>query len=187
MSQDQTAAGPVRFPGTRPSSAASQQAATMAGVEINCWHLVGVTNAPRDRVRCRRRPAREVSELRAAIRAARAGEGDGVLYELPRGYGPRGRAVARSLIGVSPVLVLGGLVALVVSASAVGAILVVLGALVGGTTWALATVTDTGVRITADGVLRAEGWGGVEELQLRDYPRVTVRERQDNDGTMWIE
>ena len=159
----------------------------MAAMEINCWHRVGVKNAPRDRVRCRDRSAGEVTELRAAIRAARAGEATGVLYELPRGYTPAMRLVARLLVGVAPVVVIAGLMLAVVAPSSVAALLVIVGALVGGATWAVSAVVDTGVRIDGAGVLRVDGWRGIRELPLRDYPRVTVKVSRDNDIALWID
>ncbi|MDW3219984.1 MAG: hypothetical protein R8F63_15325 [Acidimicrobiales bacterium] len=161
-------------------------------MDINCWHSVGTKNAPRDRVRCRRRPAREATELRAAIRAARAGDdtSDALLYELPRGYGPGARTAARVVVGITPVLVLVGAVAAVVAPSSADLIvfwLVILPGVIGAGTWMLSRTYDTGVRITADGVLCAEGWSGVRELQLRDYPRVTVKERKDTDVAIGVD
>ncbi|GJM37331.1 MAG: hypothetical protein DHS20C19_06980 [Acidimicrobiales bacterium] len=164
----------------------------MAGMDINCWRSVGTKNAPRDQVRCRRRPPREAKELRAAIRAARDGDGagDALLYELPRGYGSGVRAAARIVVGVTPVLVLLGAVAAVVAPSSADLIvfwLVILPGLIGGGTWMFSRTYDTGVGITADGVLRAEGWSGIRELQLRDYARVTVKERKDTDVGIGVE
>lgn len=159
-------------------------------MDINLWRAVGVKNAPRDTVSVRRLPSTRTTELRAALRAAREGDGEGVLFELDRGYGPRARAAARVTVGVAPVLVLVGLVGAVVAPSAAGLfilLLVLLPGLVGGVVWALSRTHDTGVRVTGDGMLRAEGWSGVREFRLSDYPRVTVKERTGSDMDFPIE
>jgi hypothetical protein len=87
--------------------------------------------------------------------------------------------IARLLVGVPTVVLIVALVgavfapALLLAAAAA--------ALVGGVTFALALDADRSVVVRADGVLRTEGWDGVREVQLRNYPRVTVQERKPLD------
>jgi len=148
-------------------------------VRINCWHEVGRKNAPKDSLRC---PGTDAKELRAAIRDARAGGAgppDERLFERDRGFSARARMIARLLVGVPTVVLIVALVgavfapALLLAAAAA--------ALVGGVTFALALDADRSVVVRADGVLRTEGWDGVREVQLRNYPRVTVQERKPLD------
>lgn len=176
---------PVRTPAV---SAASQVCDDVV-VRINCWHEVGRKNAGKDVIRLRRVSAAEQKELRAAIRAARAGDGDGVLFRLERGYSGRGRASARLAVGIGVVvLVLAAVVAFVVpdSAAAIIGFGVVPAAMVAGFTALFSMTYDTGVCVRADGVLRVEGWGGIRELDLRGYSRVTVADDPPND-IGWIE
>lgn len=158
-------------------------------MQINCWHEVGRKNAPKDVVRLRRIPGAQQQDLRAAIRAARKGEGDGVLFELERGYSDRGRAVARLAVGIGVVVVLSTAVAAFVAPDAASSILgfglIPAAMIVVFTAW-FSFTHDTGVRIEADGRFRATGWAGIRELDLRSFARVTVADDRPDDVT-WIE
>lgn len=160
-----------------------------AGVRINCWHEVGRKNAKKDVVRLRQVPAARQKELRAAIAAARSGDAEGVLFELERGYSDRGRALARVAVGLGVVALMGSAVAAFVLPGAAAPIFgfgIVPAAMVIGLTAWFSVTHDTGVRVEGRGVLRAEGWGGITELDLRSYARVTVADDPGND-IMWIE
>lgn len=153
-------------------------------MRINCWHEVGRKNAPKDVVRFRQIPGARQKELRAAIRAARAGGGEGVLFELERGYSDRGRAVARLAVGVGVVVVMVAAVAAFVapdSASAILGFALIPAAMVAVFTAWFSFTHDTGVRIEAGGGLRAEGWGGIRDIDLRSYLRVTVADDASDD------
>ena len=159
-----------------------------APVRINCWLEVGRKNAPKEVVRLRRVPAARLTELRAAIRAARAGEGDGTLFVLERGYSRRGRALARLAVGVGVVVLMGAAVAAFVAPGAAGTIIgfgLIPAAMLAGFTAVFSATHDTGLTVLANGTIRAEGWRGIRQLDLRSYARVTVAdEPYDVD---WIE
>lgn len=160
-----------------------------ARMRINCRHEVGRENAARDVVRLRRVGSAAQKDLRAAIRTARAGGGDGVLYELARGYSDRGRAAARLAVGLGVVAVMFAAIAAFVAPSAANSIIglaLIPGAMLAVFTAWFSYIHDTGVRVDASGVLRVTGWGGVRELDLRSYARVTVADDPSDDVT-WIE
>ncbi|MEZ5247108.1 MAG: hypothetical protein R2707_18620 [Acidimicrobiales bacterium] len=158
-------------------------------MRINCWHEVGRKNAAKDVVRVRNIPSARQKELRTAIRAARDGSGDGELFVLERGYSNRGRAVARLAVGVGVVVAMLAAVAAFLAPDSATDILglgVIPAVMVAGFTAYFSSTYDTGVRISADGVLQTEGWGGIRTIDLRSFARVTVAEDESFDG-MWIE
>lgn len=160
-----------------------------AHMRINCWQGVGRKNAAKDVIRARNIPSARRKELRTAIRAARDGSGEGELFVLERGYSGRGRAVARLAVGLGVVVaMLAAVVAFLApdSANNVLGLGVIPAAMVAGFTALFSYTHDTGVRISADGVLRTEGWGGIRELDLRSFARVTVADEDAFDG-IWIE
>ena len=150
-------------------------------MEINGWIAPG----EKDTVKAPNVSAAEETALRAAIRSARdeGGTGDAVLWERPRAAAGL-RIAARIVLGMGCVVGTGLLLALAVVGSDTRSI--VLGLLCGvvvigggfvGVVWAL----DVGITVHADGTLRRSGWGGVREMDLRSYRRVTVK-RGDESG-----
>lgn len=145
-------------------------------VEINCW----VRQGEKVIVRAPNPQPTQVKELRAALRAVRADTGGdpSVVFELPRPVGPTLRRAARVALGVGSVATTMLLLALVVVGpgmrstvlAIVAGIAVVLGLFV-LVVWRL----DVGVTLHGDGRLRRSGWGGVTEVNVRDYQRVTVK------------
>jgi hypothetical protein len=146
-------------------------------MRINCWHEVGRRNASKDVVRIRRISAETLKELRVAIRSARDGRGDGVLFTLERGYSSRGRACARFAVGVGVVIAMLAGVGAFLAPDASGALLGLFLApavVVVASTAVFSYTYDTGVKIRADGILHSEGWSGIRELDLASFARVTL-------------
>lgn len=160
-----------------------------AHMRIRCWREVGRENAAKDVVRVRNIPSARQKELRTAIRAAHDGTGEGELFVLERGYSDRGRAVARLALGLGVVVAMLAAVAAFLAPDSATIMLglgVIPAAVVAGFTAWFSYTHDTGVRIHSGGVLRTEGWGGIRELDLRSFARVTVAEEDAFDGP-WIE
>lgn len=133
-------------------------------------------------------------ELRAAVAAVRtdpppSGEGDDVVFALPRGYSATGRAWARLAVGVGVVVaMLAAMVAFVAPGSAAAVLVLVAlpAATLAAVTASLSFVHDTGLTVFADGTLVVEGWGGIRRLDLRSFARVTVADEPPDD-VMWVE
>lgn len=160
-----------------------------AAMQINCWHEVGRKHAPKDVVRVRRLPPATVSALRASIRAARKGEGDGVLFTLERGFSDGARAAARIAVGAGVVVAMVAAVVAFLAPDVAGAVIgfgVIPAAMTAGLTAWFSYTHDTGLRIDADGRLRVEGWSGIRDLDLRSFARVTVAEDPPDD-IMWLD
>ena len=154
-------------------------------MRINCWHEVGRRNASKQVIRVRNIPAARQKELRAAIRAARDGSGEGELFVLERGYSATGRAVARLAVGLGVVVAMLAAVAAFLSPDAATDILglgVIPAVMVAGVTAWFSFTHDTGLRIDAGGTVRTEGWGGIRNVDLRSFARVTVAEDETFDG-----
>ena len=145
-------------------------------VEINCWIRQG------EKVTLRvpnPRPA-EVRALRAALREVRgaAGGDASVAYELPRPVGSAVRGAARATLGVGSVAVTMLLLAVVVVGAETRPTLVAVAAGIAGVVGLFVMVmwqVDVGVTLHRDGRLRRVGWGGITEVNVRDYQRVTVK------------
>jgi hypothetical protein len=158
-------------------------------MRINCWHEVGRKRAAKDVVRVRNISGARRKELRAAIRVARDGSGEGELFLLERGYSNRGRAAARVAVGLGVVVAMLAAVAAFLAPDSADNILglgVIPAVIVAGFTAYFSYTYDTGLRVRADGVLQTEGWGGIRTIDLRSFVRVTVAEDESFDG-MWIE
>lgn len=159
-------------------------------MRITCWPAAGRENTSKEVIRVRNVPAARQKELRAAIRTARDGSGQGELFVLERGYSRRGRAVARVAVGLGIVVATLAAVAAFVAPDSAGNLLG-LGAIpavmvVVVTAW-FSSVHDTGVRVDAGGTLRTEGWAGIREIDLGSFARVTVAEDPTFDGDgLWI-
>ncbi len=133
-------------------------------------------------MRFRRVPDAETVALRSALRVARSGDGNGLIYELDRGFSGGVRAVARLVLGIGVVVAMLAAVAAFLIPSAAGLLLllgVVPTVVLATGAAALGYWRDTGLRVFADGRMRREGWGGISERNVREYARVTV----DGSGT----
>lgn len=155
-------------------------------MEINCWVRQGqkqTLKAPNPK------PA-ELAALRAALREVRAGAADdrGVVYELASGVPTGVRNAARVVMGIGIVVVSTLSLALVVvdapTRSTLVPVIVTVGVLAGlfvMVVWQL----DVTVTLHADGRLRRRGWGGITEVDVRDFRRVTVKlSRTADDHSM---
>lgn len=161
-----------------------------AHMRITCWPAVGRENGSKEVIRVRNVAAGRQKELRAAIRTARDGSGQGELFVLERGYSARGRAVARVAVGLGVVVATLTAVAAFVAPDSAGNLLglgVIPAAMVVVVTVWFSSIHDTGVRVDAGGTLRTEGWAGIREIDLRSFARVTVAEDPTFDGDgVWI-
>lgn len=143
-------------------------------MQINAWNDQGVEQ--------RIRPVssrQDTAVLRSAIDAARAGgqAGTDVLWRQQRAH-PFIRNMARFVLGVGSVVVVGLLMALAVAGAGGGLIAVLIAFVVlGGSFVAVVWRTDVGIEIYGDGRLIRTGWGGIDEYNLRSYRRVTVIDR----------
>lgn len=174
----------------RPTGFGGHRLCDDARMRITCWPAVGHEHAAKKVIRLRNVAAGRQKELRAAIRTARDGSGQGELFVLERGYSPRGRAVARVAVGLGVVVAISVLVAAFVvpdsAANLLGLGLIPAVMVVVVTAW-FSAFHDTGVRVDAGGTLRSEGWGGVREVDLRSFARVTVADDPTFDGDgLWI-
>ena len=157
-------------------------------VQINCWK----SKDTKDVVKAPNQPAKEVTALRAAIKAARSGDADpdAVLWSLRRGYSSTARAVSRLVIGIGlAAAVFLAMFAVVATGRVRDYILVsLLGLLlVSGATAAFAYRYDVGLVIRGDGTMRREGWSGVSTTDLREYQRITVKLEQNSDDAVPID
>ncbi len=155
---------------------------------INCWKNQG----SKDVVKAPNRPAKDVTALRAAIKAARSGDADpgAILWSLDRGYSNGARAVSRVVIGVGlAAAVFLAMFAVVATGRALDYVLVsLIGVLfVSGATAAFAYRFDVGLVVRGDGTMRREGWSGVSTTDLRAYQRVTVELEQTSDDVAWFD
>ncbi|MFT5202625.1 MAG: hypothetical protein ACI9C1_002018 [Candidatus Aldehydirespiratoraceae bacterium] len=145
-------------------------------MQINCWHETGAVPA-RDSVSIPKMPDDRVTELREAITTTRGGKGVGVLFSLHRRFSDVQRALARLAMGVGVVVASFAAVAAFVAPGSAGMIMVGIflpAVLIGGGAAVLGYRRDVGIEVFADGTLRRVGWGGITEVDLARYARVSV-------------
>lgn len=153
------------------------RAVARCGVQLKFWSEDDGEMSLTDVMRLRPLDVARVEELEAALRAARAGDGAELRFEIPRGFSPATRALARVVLGAGVVVAMVGAVAAFLAPSAAGVLLLFVVAPASGAAAiaaGLGYIRDIGLRVFADGRVRRVGWGGMRENNVRDHVEVTV-------------
>lgn len=151
---------------------------------VNCWESKGRKRSVRLPVMAG--SGRKAKELRAAIRSARDGTSDGVLWRASPADTNRGpeRALQTGRVAAALVIVGTG-VAFFVSANAVLLTGVIGACVLAGWTWEWWR-RSTVVEVRGDGHLVVRSPGRTRDVALTAYRRVTVKvERGESDFTGW--